>query len=75
MTKTEQAWIDRVNKAMKNKPKRFGFYTTGDKVEIYDKSKGVDDENYEDGLDFCKTVRNLDAYLGRLNIQCHSTAG
>jgi len=66
LTKKEQAWVDRVQKALNSCPeslkKRADSYTIGDPdITIFDKNK------YEDsGKDVCVDVDRCDAELARL---------
>lgn len=79
LTKDEAAWVKKVQTLLNKCPsKRLGFYTVGDAdVMIYDKSKDVDRINGLQDRDFCHTVQDLDAGLGRIvfHSNVHSTAG
>lgn len=82
LTKKEEAWLRRMQKALNACPsKRLGFYTIGDAdISIYDRSR-EDEINalMETGKasDFCVAVEDLSARLGVLDFpfQVHSTAG
>lgn len=81
-TAKQEAWINRVQKALNSKGGAgLGFYTIGDQdVSIYDKSKqAAIDEWWRENpnSEFCQAVSEADAYLGQLLFpdQVESAAG
>ena len=80
LTKTESAWMKKLENLMKNAPPRIGFYTIGDAdLRAYDRSRDqeINDELDRRNADYCNVIYDLDAGLG--DVKCampiHSTAG
>jgi hypothetical protein len=79
LTRAESQWIAKVEDLLKSCPKRFGFFTIGDKeLIVYDRTlEGTINELSESLPFFCTAVDECDAHLGQINfpVLVHSTAG
>ena len=71
ITQQEKAWLAKVQKLLDQCPsKRIGFYATGDcSVGVYDSSRDaeINDNQDEQGGEFCNAVDRVGARLGNLD--------